>query len=282
MDLESIAIKIARSENLPVLPQIVSAVLKLADDPNASARAMEQVIERDPSITAKLLRVSNSAYYGLSQVSSVNRAISVLGMNTVRSLVVSIAYQQLVSGKVCSTKFDKTQFWLHSLAVGTACRILGKMKEPVMAEELYSAGLMHDVGILALDRFAPEELDSALALVEEEDLPLSISECRVFGFEHSVVGNLLITKWGLSGLAGDAIRYHKSPEKIPEDKRFLHVVAAADAVANEAGFTNQDAENDGVHHTTMDYLQLPEAQLEIIKNVIVLEVGKAQEVFQIN
>ena len=117
MDLHQLSLKIARSENLPVLSNVVTQVLKLADDPNASPRTLEKIIERDPALTAKSLRVSNSSYYGMSQVTSIGRAISVLGMNTIRSLVIGVAYQQILGARTVAQKFDKMLFWKHSLAV---------------------------------------------------------------------------------------------------------------------------------------------------------------------
>ncbi|MBC8065896.1 MAG: HDOD domain-containing protein, partial [Chlorobia bacterium] len=137
VNLQSLEIKIARSENLPVLPQIVSQIMKLADDPDASPKEMEQIIERDPAVTAKILRVANSSYYGVNNIPSIARAISMLGMNTIRSLIIGVAYQQIISGRTFASHFNKLEFWRHSLGVGTGSRILSKIKIPLSAEELY-------------------------------------------------------------------------------------------------------------------------------------------------
>lgn len=281
MDLQSIAIKVARSENLPVLPQIVSAVLKLADDPSTSQRVMEQVIERDLAISAKILRVANSSYYGLSQVESVGRAISVLGMNTVRSLVVNIAYQQMISGKVQCPEFSKIDFWLHSFATATAARILAKIKDPLRAEELYGAGMMHDVGLLVMDRFAPDELSSAILLAQEESIPLQTAEMRSFGFSHTVVGGLLASKWGLQGIIGDSIMFHHQPEKAPHESDFVWIIAAANTVAHRCGYRNGQSYDVQYDSLVLDQVGLPEAQYSIIENVVTQEVTRAQESFQL-
>ena len=211
MDLGSLAIKLARSENLPVLPQVVSSVLRLADDPDASPKEMERIIERDPGITAKILRVANSAYYGMSQCPTIGRAVTALGMNTIRSLVVGVAYQQVISGREMAAHYSKLEFWRHSLAVAAACRILGKMKMPAHAEELYGAGMMHDVGMLVMDRFCPEEFDAAIKTAQGESIPLHDAEIMMYGFDHTEVGEILAEKWGLSAIMKNAIRYHHTP-----------------------------------------------------------------------
>jgi len=189
VDLRSLEIKVSRSENLPVLPQIVSQVLTLADDPNASARSMERLIEADAAIAAKILRVASSAFYGNTPVPTIGRAISILGMNTIRALVVGIAYQQIMSGRTQSQLFSKVDFWRHCLATAIAARVLGKILMPTKADDLYCAGMLHDVGLLVLDRFAPGDLDSALKTAMEDGMPLYQAEDMLYGFNHAMIGD---------------------------------------------------------------------------------------------
>lgn len=256
--------------------------MKLADDPQASPKALERIIERDPAITAKILRVANSAYYGLNQVPSIGRAISILGLNAIRSLVIGVAYQQIISGKNQSANFSKLEFWQHSLAVAVGSRILAKLKMPLKAEELYCAGMMHDVGLLILDRFCPEQLDACIKLSSDENLQLHIAEQRVLGFDHTEVGALLADRWGLSPLMTSAIRNHHA--MLDSDQNFMGTcyVSAANTLAHQCGYRN----NGGVgamdfHPEAIKAVELPEQQLEIIRTVMTQEVLKAQDAFQI-
>ncbi len=282
VDLKSLEIKISRSENLPVLPQIVSHVLKLADDPEASPKAMERVIESDPAVTAKILRVANSSYYGLNQVPSIGRAISILGMNTVRSLVVGVAFQQIISGRAAASHFNKLEYWRHSLAVGTASRILGKLRMPLKSEELYVAGMLHDVGLLAMDRFHPLELDKAVMFATEENMKLHESEQLLCGFDHSQLGAILAEQWGLTQLIIDAIRYHHDPISDEDNQATTAVVALANQLAHQCGFTNNVPSQDPqVDESIVELVGLPMEQLEVIKNVMVQEISRAEDAFQI-
>ncbi len=276
------ALKVARSENLPVLSNVVTQVLKLADDPNASPRMLEKIIERDPALTAKILRVGNSSFYGMSQVNSIGRAISVLGMNTIRSLVIGVAYQQILGTKTSSQKFDKMVFWKHSLAVAVGSRILMKIKQPLKSEELYVAGMMHDVGLLVLDKFAPQELDNALKVSQADRIPLHIAEQATHGFDHAEIGYLLAEKWKLNSLIANAIRYHENPNEDSTTLLSTQVVAAANNLAYQCGFPNVG----GVQVLDLDEqlfetLQIPIEQLDPIKSVVVAEVQKAAEAFGI-
>jgi len=282
VDLRSLEIKVSRSENLPVLPQIVSQVLKLADDQDASPKDMERIVERDPAITAKILRVANSSYYGLQQVSSTGRAISMLGMNAVRSLVVGVAYQQVIAGRALASHFNKLEFWRHSLGVATGARILAKLKLPMRSEELYVAGMMHDVGLLVMDRFHPLELDKTVKFAIEEGMCLHDAEQLMFGFDHSHVGAMLADKWALAPVIADAVRYHHDPMSDDENQQSTLIIAVANLLAHQCGLTNNvPGQPNEVPEAWVEQLGLPAEQLEIIKNVMAQEIVKAEQAFGI-
>jgi HD-like signal output (HDOD) protein len=283
VDFGSLSIKLARSENLPVLPQVVSSVLKLADDPEASPKEMERLIESDPAITGKILRVANSAYYGLHEVPSIGRAVTALGMNTIRSLVIGVAYQQLIAGREQAALFSKLEFWRHSLAVAVGCRIIAKIKCPMKSEELYGVGMMHDVGKLVMDRFCPNDFDLAIQTAQNEQCPLNEAEVRLYEFDHTDVGGLLADKWGLTKVMRAGIKHHHS---VIEDQNFHEttcIVAIANGLAHQCGFNNNIALPDyEIDAFALSTIELPEEQLEIIRNVVVHEVVKAQEAFHIS
>lgn len=282
MELSSLALKLARSENLPVLPQVANNVLKLVDSPDASPRALEQIIIRDPAVTAKILRVANSSFYGLSGVDTIGRAVATLGMNTIRSLVVGIAYQQLMAGKEQASHYSKAEFWKHSLATGIACKVIGMIKMPGKAEELYGIGMIHDVGILVMDRFLPNELNLVIQTAKAKKCSVNEIEAELLGFDHSDVGALLAEKWGFSGPMLAGIKYHHSMIEDPEFTEMTAVVALADGIAHLCGFTNNAP---GIEREldkfALKTLNIPEEQLNVIAQVVVKEVEKAQEAFHI-
>ena len=282
VELQTLELKIARSENLSVLPQVVSTVLKMADDPNASPRMIEQIVQRDPAITAKILKVANSSYYGVAQVPSIGRAISVLGLNTMRSLVIAVAYQQAIGGKEQSPRFRKLEFWRHSLAVATGSRILAKLTMPLRAEELHAAGMLHDVGVLAMDKFAPDVLDRGIEAAKKDNLPLHVAIESIAGFDPSQVGALLADKWGLSPLILNAIKYLYDPMAAGEHSRTCSIVAAANSLAYRSGYQNNSQYPDrGFDDLVLGEAGVPEEQYEAISSVVVTEIAKAEQAFQI-
>jgi len=243
---------------------------------------MERLIEADAAIAAKILRVSSSAFYGATAVPTIGRAISILGMNTIRALVVGIAYQQIMSGRTQSQLFSKVDFWRHCLATAIAARVLGKILMATKADDLYCAGMLHDVGLLVLDRFAPNDLDCALKTALDDGIPLHEAEDLLYGFNHAMIGDLLAVRWNLSPLVHAAIRYHH--DVCGDDNHHLStcIIAAANHLAHEAGYKNPsnapDFELDGA---VMSSLNLPQEQLDVIVSVLPPEVQKAEQAFGI-
>jgi HD-like signal output (HDOD) protein len=281
VELSSLGIRISRSENLPVLSQSASAVLKLVDDLDAGPREIEAAIAKDPAITAKILKAANSAYYGGVKVPTVSRAVQFLGMNSVRSLVVGIAFQQMASGKGEAPSFNKLEFWKHSLAVATAARILGRIKMPELAEELYCAGVMHDVGMLVLDRFTPLEFQSAITTSQRSGRPMYEVEQKVFKFDHAAVGALLADHWHLTPMLKSAIQYHHDPMRDQAHFDTTKIVAVSDAIAHACGFTNN---SEGAAHDLANDLcpltGLTQDHMEKVMSLVVTEVEQAQAAMQ--
>ena len=272
----------SRSENLPTLPQAASNVLRLADDTDVNPREIERAIEMDPAITAKILKVANSAYYGSIKVPTLSRAISFLGMTSVRSVVISIAMQQMVSGKNHCPSLNKIELWRHSLATAIGCRIIGKLRNPGKSEELYCAGMMHEIGLLAMDKFVPNELHSAIQRARDSHGDLIEIENDVLGFSHADAGKVLGKRWNLSPLLQYAIEFWPDPYLADEYFETTAVVSIAKAIANTMGFKHSGLEcNSEVNVLVAQEIGLPEAQFGIIGDVVAQEVARAQETFQI-
>ncbi len=239
MDITTIEFKIARGENLPVLPQVVSAVFKIADDPKCTAADLERLIQQDAALTAKILKVVNSPLYGVGNVGTVGRALTVLGTSRVRSLITSIALQNLVAERQQANRFNKIEFWRHSLAVATAARIIAKLRSPSKAEEMYVAGIMHDIGLLLMDKFCPDQLDTVIHYAECEGVPMHQAEQNVLHFTHADLGGILARRWSIGEFLANAVEHHHDGVMSTKGDNAGAVLEVADAIAHNTGFTNQ-------------------------------------------
>ncbi len=281
MELSALAIRVARTPGLGMLPQVTSQVLRMVDNPDLSPRQIGALIERDAGLASKLLKTANSAYYGSpGKIKTVSQAISVMGLSTVRSIIISQAYQQMTAVRGASKRFDRVAFWQHSLATAVAARVLAKLKGWRDPEEAFLAGLMHDLGRLVMDRFLPNEFDQTLTLALERTIPMIDAEREVLGYTHIEVGELLSEQWNLPSTLRDAIRSHHSAPSY-EQCPLGCIVYTANVLAHQVGFALPPPVLYEVAPEVLESLGVPPAQLEGLKQVVLQEVMRTQEVLKI-
>ena len=224
---------------LPTLPTVVFQLHAVLDDDRKGPADVAAVIERDPALTTRLLRAANSAMYarGTDRVASVYAATQRIGLGQVRSLCLVLAVVQAFGSR--RRVLSHEALWSHSGAVGAVARYLwGAVDRPgtLPADDIYVAGLLHDVGLLVLDQFFPEEYDKLAALRQEIELPLWQHEEDLLGMDHGDVGGLLLGSWSLPAAVVDAVTYHHRPDEAPEQHRGVcQTVHAAEILCTELG-----------------------------------------------
>lgn len=212
MEIEELKARIyARIDELPTLPAVVPRLLNLVEDPKVTTREITAAIAHDTALTAKILKVANSAYYGFSQeISSLDRAVALLGFNMVKSLALSIGVMKAMPGKKDATNFSREGLWIHNLAVGTAMKMmadgLGKAEE---GEHLFVVGLLHDIGKVVLDQFFSNDFNRVLDQASEESgAQLCEMERKIIGIDHGEVGGILLERWKFPSMIRIPIAFH--------------------------------------------------------------------------
>lgn len=255
-------------------------ILKLYEDPNVSPRSLEKIIEQDAALTAKILRVAGSSLYGAKSATTVGRALSVLGMNTLRSIAISLAYQQILAQKNVGADFDRMAFWRHCLAVGVGAKAMCKFVMPSAADEMYVTGLMHDIGVLTLDRFMPNDLTSAIRRAQNMKISLFEAENQVLGFNHSDVGGHLAKNWKLSQQLVDAVQYHHTPERDTQNAFTTEIVSAANFLAYQAGYPSMPGiPGDAIGEECLAKFSLRQDQVDAILSAIMIEVDQSDTTY---
>ncbi len=224
-------------EKIPAFSQSVSRVLTLTSDINCSPRELVEVVSLDPVLTLKLLKLVNSAYFGLAQkVTSIHHALVYLGLNTLKNITLSLAMIGALPRKN-KAGFNADALWLHSLGTGVAARILAKSRLSLgdEAEEYFVAGLLHDVGKLVFARYMPDRFKEALSAAAEGGVSLCQAEKRAIGADHAEVGAMLAVKWQLSNELAAVLGRHHAPEE-GETLPMLDAVFAANQIVKVLGF----------------------------------------------
>ncbi len=225
------------SVQLASLPAVVMRAVDLLNNPNASASDIGQVISEDPALSARLLKIVNSAFYGFpSRIETISRAITVVGTLELTDLILGSSAIR-VFARIPNRLIDMEQFWEHSLYTGVVCRVLARHLRAPYTERCFVMGLLHDVGSLILYRYRPEQSRQALEMARSGGLPLHEAEQQVLGFDHAEVGAALMEAWRLPESFIETTRYHHHPSEAQQFRLETAAVHLADVITGVAHST---------------------------------------------
>jgi putative nucleotidyltransferase with HDIG domain len=230
--------------SLPTLPSVVARINSLVDDPEVGTREIGKAVSEDAPIAAKVLKIANSAYYGLREtVLSTEHAAAVLGVRQLRT----IALQASVMSQFEHLKrsaFDLDGMWKHSIVTGQACAFIARRcraRIGLAPEEFHVIGLLHDLGkILMLEGLGAAYLD-VIRAAELNELELVNCEERLLGYDHAHVGALVASHWGLPTAVVEAIHYHHGPETVFHRDPVVHLVARTNRLVHRLEEHDQGA-----------------------------------------
>ena len=222
------------SVRLVSLPDIYIKVVQALEDPASSMADIGRVLSQDPALAARLLKIANSPFYGFpSRIDSIPRAITVVGLNNLRELIL-IASVGDVFTRIAGNLMDMTAFWRHSTFCGVAARILGRKCGIVSVDALFVAGLLHDVGHLLILTKLPEMARGVYLRPLDERQRLCDVEREILGFDHGEVAGELLRVWALPESICDAVQYHHEPARARIAPLTAAVIHIADALARHA------------------------------------------------
>ena len=230
----------AAVEKMPAFPKSVQRILELSCDINCPPKELVSVIEKDPVMTMKLLRILNSAYYSFPrQITSVNQSIVYLGLNTIKNMALSFAVIGTLPQKNAAG-YDMQRYLMHSLLTASLARILCQKfnKDGTDPGDCNLAGLLHDFGKIVFAQSLPVEFKQALAYSAEHKVPLHISERKIIGVDHSVVGAMLVEKWQFPKNLCEVIRHHHD-DSLPSTT-LQYCLYVADQLSKHKIFLNDE------------------------------------------
>ncbi len=223
------------ARNLPPLPVVATKLCQMAADLDADIKEMAALISQDQALTLRLLRLANSSFYGFSgEIKTVSRAIVILGFRAVRSLALGAAVVGTPLGKARSCILDHEQFWMHSLAVASASRLLAKRVHAKEPEEVFVAGLLHDIGKLVLEKGFADSYGELVNRTAQGEATLHVLEREEYGMGHGKVALKVGERWHLPSLLAETMAFHHCPEDLDSSaahRQTSAIIGAANGLA---------------------------------------------------
>jgi len=222
------------SIRLVSLPEVCIRVNEMLDKPNVTAVDLGQIISQDTSLTARLLKIVNSSYYGFqAKIETVSRAVTVVGLRELRGLVIAASAVETFT-HVPNEILNKVRFWRHSLYCGVIAKLLAEQCHVLHSERLFVAGLLHDIGKLVVAHRLPQETRAIAVEAEESQRSDFEVERELLGFDHAEVGGELMRVWNMPDTLQESVAYHHNPELAKTGVMETSLVHIANILTDEA------------------------------------------------
>ena len=262
MSVDKISILTAKIDSFPVLPTVVGRVMKITADPNSMPRDLIQVISPDQSLTATILKMANSAYYGaVREVSSLQQALILMGFTEIRNLVLAKAVFSSFKGLKKSNIFDMREFWKHSFLCGLAARIVGTDVKGA-SNDFFVAGLIHDIGKLVMFMAIPDDYFKIVETTGPLKAKIFQTEKEVLGVTHDEVGMYLARRWMFPDNLMTAVGFHHRPGEATKEPLFSFVVHVADLITYLSEGQEEDPDGPALEESALfpDIIALARSQ----------------------
>jgi HD-like signal output (HDOD) protein len=227
---------VAKTSDLPSLPAAALAVMRETDSPTGTAQSIARYLSQDQALTARILRLANSAYYGLArQIMDVPDAVVVLGMRCIRNLCMVASTYPWMTKPLKGYGLGPREMWTHSFAVAVGSQLVAQRARTSMSDQAFTAGLLHNLGKVALSIWLEEKLAGMLAIACREGLTFDQVERKVLGFDHCDVGAHMGEVWNLPKPLIEAMKYHHNPNACEPTSQLVDCVHVADYLTMSMG-----------------------------------------------
>jgi putative nucleotidyltransferase with HDIG domain len=264
---------LARVDELPPMPEVVFKAQALLADPDSSAKELAALLETDQAIATQVLKMANSAFYGMSgRVSSIQHSALVLGYKNLGEIIAVAGAQKSLEKKLPGYGLASEDLWRHSLSVALGSKIIASRRNPDLEMVAHTAGLVHDVGKIILDPFVVEAREAFDSFLLQNQQTYLNAEQQILGFDHAEIAAEVCKKWRIPEVISSAIRYHHSPSSSLEvELAFILHMADYISLMSGEGYEDYDYLYE-LEQGTMDYLNfdqndISELTLELMESV---------------
>jgi len=228
----------AQVKAFPGMPATSAKLLKLLKNPESSAAQIEEILKYDPGLTANILKLTNSAYFGIpSKVSSVKQAVVLLGWKRLLQLVMTMCVSSVMKKPLPGYGLPQGELWRHSVAVSVAAELVVKALKIPGADEVFTAALLHDIGKLILGEFVQDDIHRIEEMVAK-GIAFEVAEFIVLGTDHAQIGARVLEKWSFPADLVNAVSWHHDPETCENYCILSDIVHVANILGLMSGYGN--------------------------------------------
>jgi putative nucleotidyltransferase with HDIG domain len=274
---------LATFQSLPPFPQVARRAAEALSNPNAIDKDLAKIIEYDPGITANILRLCNSAYFGIKvSISSLHQAISFLGHKNLMTIILASSSVKYYGNYTPGYDLEKGELWRHSVACAILSQILAQKTNQESHQALFTAGLLHDLGKLVLSIFVSEEFEQINDLVRTKGYSFLEAERTVLGMDHAEVGGQIAEQWNFPKIISKAIALHHEPELIASGDSLAAIIHLADVGCLLMGIgVGADGLGYRAYEQVMNKLGLRAKDFESALSTLHEELAKAEELIRV-
>jgi len=266
-------------KSFPGMPATAARLLPLLRNPDSSASKIEDILKYDPGLTANILKLTNSAFFGLpSRVSSVRQAIMLLGWKRLMQLVMTMCMSALMKKSIPGYDLPRGELWRHSVAVSVAADLLVKSLSISDADEVFTAALLHDIGKLVLGDYVQEDLEKIEVMVGK-GISFEVAEFIVLGTNHADIGARILQNWALPQELVNAVSWHHDPENCDKYCLLSDVVHVANVVGLRVGYgKGRSGQTSEPSLEVIERLDVNQSHIDKLAEQTVQEVGKLTDI----
>jgi HD-like signal output (HDOD) protein len=275
---------LAKVTEIGTLPEVTARVLRAIEEPSATPKTVRQAVQHDPALTTKILKLVNSAFYGLpAQVANLERAIIMLGLSAVRNLALAASLSRLFKNERICEQFTTADLWRHCVAVGVCSQALARKGRCVPGDEAFVAGLVHDMGLIVAQQTFREQVAAVTQRCVAEPQNYCAAEEAAYGADHQALGGALATKWKFPPGVCHAVAYHHDPSALqPDLQTMAALVYLADTLCcqGQHGFWLTAAAQE-LSERLMELTAVTAADLEQAAADLPARLAEAEKIFTV-
>jgi len=274
-------IEMVNDSNISSIKQTVTQIINIINDPNSSARDLKNAVEIDPPLAARLLKLSNSAYYGSrKKIDVIQEAIICIGFEGVKELALSQKISEVFETNDYYDGYSRSSLWKHSVAVALCSKLIYRREFRERGANIYVAGLLHDIGIIVEDQFLDNEFNYILNEFKNGTNNLSDIEKSNIGFNHADIGRALAENWGFPDELAAAIQYHHNFEGVQEEhKKSAQTLYISDTICQNKniGYCDAPCTSMSSFRNCLMSLKIKQNALDLIMEEVEEEINKMEK-----